>query len=72
MNSALHLFQGTGIELEYMIVNKQSLKINPIADEVIKLQTGIYTSDTEYENIGWSNELVLHVIELKTPEPVET
>ena len=72
MNSALHLFQGTGIELEYMIVNKQSLKINPIADEVIKLQTGIYTSDTEYENIGWSNELVLHVIELKTPEPVTT
>ena len=72
MNSPLHLFQAAGIELEYMIVNKQSLKINPIADEVIKSQTGIYTSDTEYENIGWSNELVLHVIELKTPEPVTT
>ncbi len=72
MNSPLHLFQAAGIELEYMIVNKQSLKINPIADEVIKSLTGIYTSDTEYENIGWSNELVLHVIELKTPEPVTT
>ncbi len=72
MNSPLHLFQAAGIELEYMIVNKQTLKINPIADEVIKSQTGIYTSDTEYENIGWSNELVLHVIELKTPEPVTT
>jgi carboxylate-amine ligase len=72
MNSPLHLFHAAGIELEYMIVNKQSLKINPIADEVIKSLTGIYTSDTEYENIGWSNELVLHVIELKTPEPVTT
>ena len=72
MNSPLHLFQGTGIELEYMIVNKQSLKINPIADEIIKSLTGNYTSDTEYKNIGWSNELVLHVIELKTPEPVIT
>jgi carboxylate-amine ligase len=72
MNSPLHLFQAAGIELEYMIVNKQTFKINPIADEVIKSLTGIYTSDTEYENIGWSNELVLHVIELKTPEPVTT
>ena len=55
-----------------MIVNDKSLKVNPIADEIIKSLTGEYTSDAEYKNIGWSNELVLHVIELKTPEPVET
>ncbi len=72
MNSPLHLFEAVGIELEYMIVNEQSLKVNPIADEVIKSLTGEYTSDAEYRNIGWSNELVLHVIELKTPEPVTT
>jgi len=72
MTSHLHLFQGYGVELEYMIVNKQSLKVNPICDEVIKSIEGNYTSDTEFENIGWSNEIVLHVIELKTPDPVKS
>ncbi len=71
MTSPLHLFQGYGVELEYMIVDKQSLKVNPICDEVIKHIEGKYTSDTEFKNIGWSNEIVLHVIELKTPEPVK-
>ena len=72
MTLPLHLFQGYGVELEYMIVNKQSLKVNSICDEVIKKIEGVYTSDTEFENIGWSNELVLHVIELKTPNPVKS
>ena len=72
MSFPLHLFEAAGIELEYMIVNDKSLKVNPIADEIIKSLTGEYTSDAEYKNIGWSNELVLHVIELKTPEPVKT
>ncbi|MGA7836850.1 MAG: glutamate-cysteine ligase family protein [Ignavibacteriaceae bacterium] len=68
--NTLHLFQGLGIELEYMIVRKDSLHVNPVCDEIIKAMAGSYTTDTEYKNIGWSNELVLHVIELKTPEPV--
>jgi len=72
MTSLLPIFQGYGVELEYMIVDKQTLKVKPICDEIIKKIEGTYTSDTEFKNIGWSNELVLHVIELKTPVPVKS
>ncbi len=69
MKTSLSLFEGYGVELEYMIVNKDDLSVNPIADEVIKKIAGEYTSDVELGEIGWSNELVLHVIELKTNGP---
>ncbi|MCC6909105.1 MAG: hypothetical protein IT430_14275 [Phycisphaerales bacterium] len=65
----LHLFEGFGVELEYMIVNRQSLDVMPICDEVIRSAVGSYTSDYEAGVITWSNELALHVIELKTTEP---
>jgi carboxylate-amine ligase len=70
----LGLFAGLGVELEYMIVDRDTLDVRPIADEVLKAVTGAYTSDAEPDGpggvIGWSNELALHVIELKTIEPV--
>lgn len=69
MINPLGLFQGFGVELEYMIVDKDSLKVKPITDEVIKEVTGKYVSDYEEEEIAWSNEIVLHVIELKTNGP---
>jgi carboxylate-amine ligase len=65
----LHLFEGYGIELEYMIVNRESLEVMPITDEVIRDVTGEYISDAEMDKMEWSNELVLHVIELKTAGP---
>ena len=74
----LGLFGGLGLELEYMIVDRDSLDVRPIADEVLKSVTGAYTSDAEPEGpppdgiVGWSNELALHVIELKTMAPVAT
>lgn len=64
----LRLFQGFGIELEYMIVRRDSLAALPIADEVLRAVTGEY-GDYEGGAIAWSNELVLHVIELKTNGP---
>lgn len=72
MTKPLGLFEGFGVELEYMIVNKSTLKANPITDEVIKEVVGKYVSDYEEEEIAWSNELVLHVIELKTNGPAKT
>lgn len=69
MKKVLKMFEGYGVELEYMIVEKESLKVNPIADELIKKVAGEYISDLEFGEIGWSNELVLHVIELKTNGP---
>ncbi|KPJ98266.1 MAG: hypothetical protein AMJ60_08915 [Desulfobacterales bacterium SG8_35] len=70
--TTLGLFAGAGIELEYMIVNRDTLDVLPIADELLKTVAGTYTNDYEKEGICWSNELALHVVELKTCSPVET
>lgn len=64
-----HLFEVFGIELEYMLVNKTSLKVAPIVDELIKSKKGEITSDVDNGKIEWSNELVAHVVELKTNGP---
>jgi gamma-glutamyl:cysteine ligase YbdK (ATP-grasp superfamily) len=67
--SPLHLFQGTGVELEYMIVDRESLAVRPLADRVLHEIAGAYESEVEVGTLRWSNELVLHVIELKTNGP---
>lgn len=65
----IHLFQGYGVELEYMIVDRDSLQVKPIADELLKHELGEFGSDFENGIVTWSNELVLHVIELKSTRP---
>ena len=71
MNSSprLRIFQRYGVELEYMIVDKQTLSVKPITDQVLKQVLGHYGSEVERGEIFWSNELVLHVIELKCYPP---
>jgi carboxylate-amine ligase len=64
-----HLFEVFGIELEYMLVNNSSLKVAPIIDKLILAKTGEITSDVDNGKIEWSNELVAHVVELKTNGP---
>jgi glutamate---cysteine ligase / carboxylate-amine ligase len=68
----VHLFEGCGIEVEYMIVDRSTLDVMAIADRV--LQTGarseIGVSEFRRGNLGWSNELVMHVLELKNVQPV--
>jgi len=65
----LGLFQGFGIELEYMIVQRQTLAVLPVSDQVLKAVAGDYVSETAQGALAWSNELVLHVIELKSNGP---
>jgi len=65
----LHLFGGAGIELEYMIVDADTLDVKPLADEVLKAAIGSYEEDYLKPGVCWSNELALHVIELKTGKP---
>lgn len=65
----IHLFQGFGIELEYMLVDKDTLAVKPVTDELLKHELGEYGSDFENGIVTWSNELVLHVIEIKSTEP---
>lgn len=64
-----HLFQVAGIEIEYMIVDAASLRVLPRADLVLRDADGAAVSDVEFDDISWSNELVSHVIELKTSGP---
>lgn len=68
----LRLFEGYGVELEYMIVDAKTLSILPVADELLKAVAGEYVSDVEFGDLAWSNELVCHVIEFKTLEPARS
>lgn len=67
--AALHLFDGFGVEIETMIVDAASLDVAPIADRLLAAEAGAIVSDVERGGIAWSNELVLHVVELKTNGP---
>lgn len=68
----LHLFDGTGLELEYMIVDRDTLAVRPIADELLAAVCGSYAMEVELGPVAWSNELALHVIEMKTNGPSPT
>lgn len=72
MTRAYHLFERFGVELEYMIVDREWLDVLPVTDEVLRAVAGEYTSDVDAGELSWSNELVLHVVELKTNGPAET
>lgn len=68
---ALHAFAGYGIELEYMIVDRQTLSVMPIADALLRVASGSNGLEVDRGRFGWSNEIVLHLVELKNirPEP---
>ena len=68
----LPLFAAHGIELEYMIVDRDEHNVLPATDQVLKAAAGEFVSEIEEGPIGWSNELVLHVIELKTNGPADS
>jgi glutamate---cysteine ligase / carboxylate-amine ligase len=70
--TSLPWFSAYGVELEYMIVANDSLDVRPITDEVFKTVTGAYDSEVDRDALAWSNELVLHVLELKTNGPVSS
>lgn len=68
-----HLFAATGLELEYMIVDRRSLSVRPISDHLLAaVNGGVIASEVDRGLLSWSNELVLHVIEIKTTAPVAT
>lgn len=69
---ALGLFEGYGVELEYMIVDGSSLDVLPVSDEVLRAAAGRYTTDFVAGPVAWSNELVLHVMEIKNKGPVSS
>ena len=64
-----HLFEAIGLELEYMIVDLSNLDIQSRADLILQ-SDGKQVSTVERDGTSWSNELVSHVIELKTDPPL--
>lgn len=69
----LHLFDAFGVEMEYMIVDRETLDVRPICDELFRVVVGDAVCDVEPDGpdgaVSWSNELALHVVELKTTNP---
>ena len=65
----LHAFAGYGIELEYMIVDRQTLAVMPIADTLLQAAAGSIVSEVDRGKFGWSNEIVLHLVEVKNAHP---
>jgi glutamate---cysteine ligase / carboxylate-amine ligase len=67
--SALGAFSALGIELEFMIVDSTSLSPLPIADRLLRSPTGEQYYELERGTLGWSNEMMLHVMEIKNLDP---
>lgn len=68
------LFEAFGIELEYMIVDRASLAVRPVADELLRDASGGtgWVEDVERGPVAWSNEIVGHLVEFKTNGPART
>lgn len=65
----LHLFEGYGIEMEYILVDNSGLNILSISDKVLEKAAGKIITEHERGPMAWSNELMLHLIEIKTNGP---
>lgn len=63
------LFEVYGVEMEYMVVGNRDMKIKNVVDKVLTEAAGELTSDVERGSMAWSNELISHVIEIKTNGP---
>jgi gamma-glutamyl:cysteine ligase YbdK (ATP-grasp superfamily) len=64
-----HLFDAYGIELEYMIVDRDDLSVTPISEVLLSAKNGRIRNERRRGRLMWSNELVSHVIELKVTRP---
>jgi len=61
--SARPAFTAYGIELEYAIVDRSTLDVRPYADKLIEAMR------SREGTLGWCNELVAHVVEIRNVAP---
>jgi glutamate---cysteine ligase / carboxylate-amine ligase len=66
---AFHLFDGVGVEVEYALVDVDTLEVRPLADRLLLDADGQPTSELEFPETCWSNELSAHVLEVKSNGP---
>ena len=67
--STLHLFEGYGVELGYMIVDRATGDVKPVADALLEKAAGESCREWKRGSTSWCNELALHVIEFKFSDP---
>ena len=65
----LGLFAAYGIEVEYMLVDGETLDVAPRADLLLEAVAGELTDEWQNGDVAWNNELALHVVELKCNGP---
>jgi hypothetical protein len=65
----LGLFAAFGLEVQYMLVDGDSLDVAPKADLLLEAAAGELTDEWLNGPVAWNNELALHVIELKCNGP---
>lgn len=70
--SKYSLFSVLGIEIEYMLVDRDSLNVQPKSDLLLQALAGHQADEVELGNIALSNELVMHVLEFKNNGPRPT
>lgn len=67
--SSFPLFSVMGIEIEYMLVDSETLDVRPESDIILQALAGKLCNEVELGDIAVSNELVMHVLELKNNGP---
>ncbi|MGQ3891808.1 carboxylate-amine ligase [Legionella sp. CNM-4043-24] len=67
--SSFPLFSVMGIEIEYMLVDRDTLNVRPESDLILQALAGTVCNEVELDDIAVSNELVMHVLELKNNGP---
>ena len=66
------IFSVLGLEIEYMLVDRDTLAIQPKSDVLLQMLAGEQTNEVSLGDIAVSNELVMHVLELKNDGPKPT
>ena len=65
----LRAFAAHGLEIEYMIVHRDTLDPLPIADALLRAEAGSEASSASRGGLAWSNEMMKHLIEVKNDPP---
>lgn len=69
MTQRYSLFEVSGVEIEYAVVRKDTLAVDPSADRLLEALGGDPDSHPAAGNVESDNELAAHVLELKCAVP---
>ncbi len=68
---ASKLFETSGLELEYMVVDRDTLEVRPIVDKILLDGEGSPVDSIDRGDLAWHNELARHILELRPSKPAK-